>query len=101
MGQIQDKCEEAYEKIRSLGDTRMQRRKMIFFSIVIVLFLAVLFLDQNRSPVPVKIILGDPWSIGLSTVVLVSMLVGVVLAFVGMFTFKSIRKAKINLKVAE
>lgn len=74
---------------------------MIFFSIVIVLFLAVLFLDQNRGPVPVKIILGDPWSIGLDTVVIVSMLVGVVLAFVGMFTFKSIRKAKNNLKVAE
>jgi uncharacterized integral membrane protein len=77
------------------------QKKLIFFSIVIVLFLAVLFLDQNRTPVPVKIILGDPLPIGLSTVIIVSVLVGVVLSVAGMFTFKLVRKAKKNLQVAE
>jgi hypothetical protein len=51
--------------------------------------------------VPVKIILGDPLPIGLSTVIIVSVLVGVVLSVAGMFTFKLVRKAKKNLQVAE
>jgi len=75
----------------------MQRSKLIFFSVVIVLFLAVLFIDQNRGPVPVKVILGDPCPVGLSTVILASMLFGVFLAFLGIFIFKSIRKDKNNL----
>ena len=48
-------------------------QKLIVLSISAVLFLAVLFLDQNRAPVPVKLILGDPTPIGLSFVMLFSM----------------------------
>ena len=47
-------------------------RALVVVSILIGLFLAILFLDQNSSPVPVKIILGDPRPIGLSTVILAS-----------------------------
>jgi uncharacterized integral membrane protein len=75
--------------------------KVLFFTIVIVLFLSVLFLDQNSAPVPVKIILGDPRPIGLSTIILASMLIGAVLSVVGMFAFKSLRKPKKELQSIE
>lgn len=70
--------------------------KLIFFSVVIVLFLSVLFLDQNSAPVPVKIILGDPHPIGLSTIIVFSMLVGVLLAIIGQLAFKSLLKVRKN-----
>ncbi|MEI6209331.1 MAG: hypothetical protein WCP20_21335 [Desulfuromonadales bacterium] len=75
--------------------------KLIFFSIITTLFLAVLFLDQNSSPVPVKIILGDPRPIGLSTIIVASMLVGVLLSVAGMFVFRVVRKPKKNQQTVE
>ena len=41
--------------------------------ILISLFLVVVFLDQNRTPVPVKILLGNPFHLGLSLIILISM----------------------------
>jgi uncharacterized integral membrane protein len=77
------------------------QRKLIFFIIVIVLFLTVLFLDQNSSPVPVKIILGDPRPINLSTIIVSSILLGAVLSVAGMFGYKAVRKPKKNLQNIE
>jgi hypothetical protein len=77
------------------------QKKLIFFSTVIVLFLIVLFLDENSAPVPVKIILGDPKPISLSSIIVVSILVGIALSMAGIFTFNAVRKPKKNLKVAE
>jgi len=71
---------------------RMQK-KVLFFTIVIGLFLVVIFLDQNSAPVPVKIILGDPHPVGLSTIIVTSMLAGVLLAVAVLFAGKSVRKA--------
>jgi uncharacterized integral membrane protein len=76
-------------------------RKILFFTVVIVLFLAVLFLDQNSAPVPLKIILGEPRPVGLSAIILTSMLVGVLLALTGVFVFKSVRKPKNNQQEIE
>ncbi len=70
------------------------QKKLIFFSIVTLLLLAVLFLDGNSSPVPVKFILGEPKPVVLSTVVVVSVCVGVLLAVVVMLSFKALRKPK-------
>lgn len=75
----------------------MQSRKNIFFAIVIVLFFCVLFIDQNSTQVPVKILFGDPWSVGLSTVIITSMLVGVALSLGGIYALKRVRKANKNL----
>ncbi len=72
------------------------QKKIIFLSTVITLFLVVLFLDENNTAVPVKIILGDPRPIGLSTVIVTSMLVGVVLSVVTMLIFKRLRKTNKN-----
>jgi uncharacterized integral membrane protein len=77
------------------------RIKVLFFSIVLVLFFSVLFLDQNSEPVPVKIILGEPRPIGLSTVILSSMLLGAILSAVAMLGFSAVRKPKKNLQIGE
>jgi uncharacterized integral membrane protein len=79
----------------------MQMKKLIFFVTVTVLFLAALFLDQNSSPVPVKIILGNPRPIGLSAIILTSMLVGVALSIGGFCLYKAIRKSKRNQQSVE
>jgi multisubunit Na+/H+ antiporter MnhC subunit len=79
----------------------MQMKKLIFFVTVIVLFLAALFLDQNSSPVPVKIILGNPRPIGLSAIIITSILVGVALTLAALFLFKTMRKAKKNQQDVE
>ena len=43
------------------------------------LFLVVVFIDQNRMPVPIKIVLGSPFHLGLSLIIVISMLVGVIM----------------------
>jgi len=43
------------------------------------LFLVVVFIDQNRVPVPVKIVIGNPLHLGLSLIIIVSMVVGVIM----------------------
>jgi uncharacterized integral membrane protein len=69
------------------------QKKVLFFTIVIALFLSVLFLDQNSAPVPVKIILGDPHLIGLSSIIVVSVLVGVLLTASVLYAKKALFKA--------
>ena len=77
------------------------QKKILFFSIVIALFLAVLFLDQNSAPVPVKIILGDPRPIGLSSIIVVSVMVGVLLSAAVVWLYVMIRKARRNQQLVE
>ncbi|MEI7635810.1 MAG: hypothetical protein WCJ37_00765 [Syntrophus sp. (in: bacteria)] len=38
-------------------------------------FLVGVFLDQNRTPVPIKIIFGSPFHLELTLIILVSMVV--------------------------
>ncbi len=58
----------------------------------VVLFLTVVFFDQNRAPVPVKIILGTPTPVGLSLVIALSMLVGAVMAITGILGYTVMRR---------
>ncbi len=76
-------------------------KKLIFFSTVITLFFAVLFLDQNGTPVPVKIILGDPRPIGLSSIIVGSMLVGVLATLAVLWLYKTVRKARKSRQLVE
>jgi uncharacterized integral membrane protein len=57
------------------------------------LFLVVVFLDQNRVPVPVKIIIGNPFHLGLSLIIIVSMVVGVIMT-IGVIYLMNRRKGK-------
>lgn len=77
------------------------QKKLIFFTTVITLFFAVLFLDQNSTPVPVKIILGEPRPIGLSSIIVASVLVGVLLSAAVVWLYVVIRKARKNQLPAE
>jgi uncharacterized integral membrane protein len=52
--------------------------KSSYLVMAISLFLVIVFLDQNRNPVPVKIILGTPFQLGLSLIIIISMLFGVI-----------------------
>ena len=53
----------------------LTRYLIIFMS----LFLVIVFIDQNRVPVPVKIIIGNPFHLGLSHIIIASMVVGVIM----------------------
>jgi len=57
------------------------------------LFLVVVFIDQNRVPVPVKIVIGNPLHLGLSLIIIVSMVVGVIMT-IGVIYLMNRRKGK-------
>ena len=76
-------------------------QKLIVITIAVALFLAVLFLDQNRSPVPVKIILGNPHSVGLSSVIILSMLAGAAVTLAGLLGYKIVRRREKRQAAAE
>ena len=63
-------------------------------SILIFLFLVIVFLDQNRTPVPVKILLGNPFHVGLTLIILISMVVAVVMTIGGVYLWMNRRKDK-------
>ena len=77
------------------------QKKLIFFTTVITLFFAVLFLDQNSTPVPVKIILGDPRPVGLSSIIVISFLVGVFVTISVLWLYKAVRKVRKNQQLIE
>ena len=57
-----------------------------------LLFLVVVFLDQNITPVPLKIILGSPFNLSLSTLMVISALVGAGCTLAGIYITQKIRK---------
>ena len=57
-------------------ESRHLTRYLILF---MSLFLVVVFIDQNRAPVPIKILLGNPFHLGLSLIIIISMVVGVIM----------------------
>jgi len=46
-----------------------------YIIILMSIFLAGVFLDQNRTPVPIKIIFGNPFHLELTLIIIVSMVV--------------------------
>lgn len=54
--------------------------KKFLLPFLLVVFLLVIFLDQNNNPVPVKVILGPPVHLSLSLIIAISMTVGALLA---------------------
>jgi len=62
-----------------------------YIGIGIALFLVLIFLDQNRVSVPLKLFLGKPFQVELSAIVLASILIGVLIAFSVIFFIKRIK----------
>lgn len=58
---------------------------------LLLLFLFVVFIDENNTPVPMKIILGSPVHMPLSMIIIISMALGAGCSFAGLFLFKAIR----------
>ncbi|MBI4766577.1 MAG: DUF1049 domain-containing protein [Deltaproteobacteria bacterium] len=53
-----------------------------YLVIAMALFLVVVFLDQNRRPVPLKFVIGTPFLVDLSLIILISMGLGITLTVV-------------------
>ena len=70
----------------------MKSRTKVLY-ILISLFLVIVFLDQNRIPVPVKILVGNPFQVGLSLIILISMAVAVIMT-IGVVYLMNRRKDK-------
>ena len=49
--------------------------KSTYLIILMSIFLVGVFLDQNRTPVPIKIIFGSPFHLELTLIIIVSMVV--------------------------
>jgi len=62
-----------------------------YIGIAIALFLILIFLDQNRVSVPLKLFLGKPFQVELSVIVIASVLIGMLIAFSGIFFIKRIK----------
>ncbi|MBF0328611.1 MAG: DUF1049 domain-containing protein [Nitrospirae bacterium] len=69
--------------------------KKTFLPVFSLLFLLAVFLDQNNTPVPMKIILGAPVHMSLSIIIVASMLAGAGCSFAGFFIYK-LMKGKLN-----
>lgn len=68
--------------------------KAEYLVLLMSLFLGVVFLDQNRTTVPIKLILGSPFQMDLSTIILLSAISGAFVAFGGLIVFKKYRQKK-------
>jgi uncharacterized integral membrane protein len=49
--------------------------KSSYLIMMISIFLMGVFLDQNRTPVPIKIIFGNPFHLELTLIIIISMVV--------------------------
>ena len=65
--------------------------KSSYLVILMLLFMVLVFLDQNRTPVPVKLLIGNPFQVGLSLLIIISVVIGVILA-IGVFYLRKKRK---------
>jgi len=68
--------------------------KAEYLVLLMSLFLGVVFLDQNRTSVPIKLILGSPFQMELSSIILLSAVSGACIAFGGLVVFKRYRQNK-------
>lgn len=65
--------------------------KSSYLVMLISVFLVGVFLDQNRNPVPIKIIFGSPFHLELTIIIIVSMLVSSALTIGVMYLIKKKR----------
>ena len=69
----------------------MEIKKFILPAISL-LFVFMVFMDENNTPVPMKIVFGSPFHLSLSVIIIGSMLFGAVCAFAGSFLLKKLRQ---------
>jgi len=69
--------------------------KSTYLVVLMLLFMVFVFLDQNQAPVPIKILLGGPFHFGLSLIILISVIAGMLLT-IGAKHLLNRRKALLN-----
>jgi len=62
--------------------------KSSYIIMLISVFLVGIFMDQNRTPVPVKIIFGNPILLELTLIIIISMVVSSVLTMSVIYLIK-------------
>ncbi|MCI4624875.1 MAG: LapA family protein [Candidatus Magnetoovum sp. WYHC-5] len=72
-----------------------------FLVILIVLFLFVVFIDQNFVHVPIKLFFGGPFHLQLSVIILASMGIGALITLIAVFITNNVKKKINNLKEKE
>lgn len=70
---------------------QIKKRYLVY---LMILFMAVVFLDQNNVPVPVKLIVGEPIQVDLSLIVMGSIFLGVLMTLGALLGVKRIKKNK-------
>jgi uncharacterized integral membrane protein len=68
----------------------MELAKKYFLPAALILFLVIIFLDQNNAQVPMKVIIGSPIHMPLSMIIMLSMVVGAVCALGGYFLLRGV-----------
>jgi uncharacterized integral membrane protein len=66
--------------------------KSRYIVMLMALFLVLIFLDQNRMSVPVKVLVGDPLQLGLSLIIIISMVVAAITTLCVIYSMKKKRK---------
>lgn len=66
--------------------------KSRYLVILMSLFLVAVFLDQNRTPVPIKIIIGGPFQLGLSLIIIITMVIAVIMTLGVVYAMKKRKK---------
>lgn len=56
------------------------------------IFLVGVFLDQNRTPVPIKVIFGNPFHLELTLIIIISMVVSSVITMGVIYLINKKRK---------
>jgi uncharacterized integral membrane protein len=70
--------------------------KSSYIIMLMSIFLAGVFLDQNRTPVPIKIIFGNPFHLELTLIIIISMVVSSVMTIGVIFTIIRRKDKKTN-----
>ena len=80
-------------------DSALFKKKYLLYY-ALAAFLFVVFIDENGSPVPVKLLMGSPVHINLSVIILGSMAIGSALTVVGFLVYKRLH-TKVKQKFTE
>ena len=70
--------------------------KSTYIVVLMLLFMVVVFFDQNQTPVHIKFLLGTPVQVPLSLIIAVCLVVGGAVALVTMYLVN--RNALLNKK---
>jgi len=62
--------------------------KSSYIVMLISIFLMGVFLDQNRTPVPLKIIFGNPIQLELTLIIIISMVISAIMTVTVIYLLK-------------